>query len=278
MTGRVHQNAVRNATSDRPAASRHPLVFAASLLMLGFLAFPVPIEQKAHAVMHGLCAQRPSHSIVIGGSYLPFDARMTGIYSGFLATMVILVAIGAHRSPGLPSIPASVVLLSLVGLMAWDGFNSLFVDLQLPHTHAPRNELRLITGVGTGVALGTIMVMLVAMSIWRRPDTSRRVMQTWWQPLAIFVPVLAITYLLTRGPAVVYPMFTVLLVVAGIVAFSALATVAIALLTGRDNTFGSFGELEPFAVRGLIAGLILVGLLAGGRFALESLLQLPPLV
>src|SRR5262245_31628876 len=63
-----------------------PLV--AGLVVLLFLAAPWSLEHKAHAALHGLCAQRPSHSFTFGSSTLPFDARMTGIYGGFLGASV----------------------------------------------------------------------------------------------------------------------------------------------------------------------------------------------
>ena len=46
--------------------------------------------------LHGLCAQRPSHSLQIGGTTLPMDARMTGIYLGAAATAVVWL-IAARR-------------------------------------------------------------------------------------------------------------------------------------------------------------------------------------
>ena len=51
-----------------------------------FVSVPM-LEHKAHAFLHGICAQRPSHSLQVGDELLPFDARMTGIYTGFLSDL-----------------------------------------------------------------------------------------------------------------------------------------------------------------------------------------------
>ena len=71
------------------------------LITLVFLALPWSIEHKAHLALHGLCAQRPSHTYTFNGRLLPFDARMTGIYSGFLVTTSVLFA--ERRAPVVPS-------------------------------------------------------------------------------------------------------------------------------------------------------------------------------
>ena len=52
-----------------------PLLLAGGF-MLAFLAAPWSLEHKAHAALHGLCAQTPSHTFLMGGRPLPFDARL----------------------------------------------------------------------------------------------------------------------------------------------------------------------------------------------------------
>ena len=64
----------------------------------GFLLAPWSIEVKSIAILHGLCAQRPSHSFWFGSDRLPFDSRMTGIYGGFLVTQLYLLARGRFRA------------------------------------------------------------------------------------------------------------------------------------------------------------------------------------
>ena len=71
------QSAIRNP--------QFPVFFFWGLLVvsvLGLFVLPWPIATKLHGVVHGLCAQRASHSVALGGTNLPFDARMAGIYGG----------------------------------------------------------------------------------------------------------------------------------------------------------------------------------------------------
>src|SRR4051812_13030157 len=66
--------------------------------LVALVMAPWPLAAKFHAVVHGLCAQRPSHSFALGGTNLPFDARMTGIYGGTLTTILFLLARGRWRA------------------------------------------------------------------------------------------------------------------------------------------------------------------------------------
>ena len=100
------------------------------VLVLGllFLLAPWPFVTKVHAFLHGLCAQRLSHSYLLGGTALPFDARMTGIYGGFLVTFCYLLAMGRARAWGEFRRPVLVLLGLFVVMMGIDGSNSTLRD------------------------------------------------------------------------------------------------------------------------------------------------------
>jgi uncharacterized membrane protein len=247
------------------------------LLLMGFIAAPFPLEQKAHALMHGICAQRPSHSFTMGGSALPFDARMTGIYLGFFVAFVLLILTGRHRRAGFLSVGSLVVLLVLVGSMAVDGFNSLFTDLRLPTLYEPSNNLRLLTGLGAGVGLAIMLAMLVGMSIWRKPDTRLRVTDRWWQPFALYAAGMPLALLVLHGERAIYVPATLLLVISATVAFSSLALVSMVMIAGRENSFGNAYELQPFLVLSMIGGVVTIASLALLRFGFEAVTNAPPL-
>lgn len=50
--------------------------------------------------------------------------------------------------------------------MGFDGLNSAAFDLGLPHLYAPSNPLRLVTGLLTGVAMGSFILPLVNTMLW----------------------------------------------------------------------------------------------------------------
>src|SRR5215213_6245247 len=91
-------------------------------LLLLFFAAPWAWQHKAHVALHGLCAQTPSHTLLLGGRPLPFDSRMTGIYGGFAIGFACLALMGRHRSARLPSFSLMALLAAFVGVMAVDGF------------------------------------------------------------------------------------------------------------------------------------------------------------
>lgn len=264
--------------SSEPFYRRYLLIIVALLLGLGFLAAPWPFEHKAHAFMHGLCAQTPSHSFYFAGRALPFDGRMTGIYGGLLATVVILLLLGRHRAAALPSVGAGVLLLLFFGSMAVDGFNSLLFDLGRWHPYAPSNELRLITGWMAGVGIGVVMIMLVGMTLWHRPRTKESVAPHWWWPLAMLLPIIPVRALIATGALVVYYPLSILLMVSAIIAFTSLVLVTLLMLRNRENQFERFAQLRGMTTVSLLVAILLILAIGGGRFWLESVMHIPELV
>lgn len=266
-----------NPQREVPPYRRYPAPLSGFLLMMGFLAAPFPLEHKAHALMHGICAQRPSHSFLLGANTLPMDGRMTGIYLGFIVAFGLLVVTGRHRHAGFLS-PGSLLVVSLlVGAMAVDGFNSLFTDLRLPTLYDTDNRLRLLTGMGAGVGLAVMLAMLLGMSLWRAPDTRKRVTDRWWQPVGLYAAGVPLALLLMTESSLLFVPATIVLVLSATLAFSALALVSIVMIRGRENTFDSTFELQPQLVLGMAGGVFAIGSLALLRFGFEALTNAPAL-
>jgi len=268
----------RHSAAGQTPFQRYLAPIAALIAIGVFLAIPLPLSQKAHAFLHGICAQRPSHTLALGDGLLPFDARMTGIYAGFLSALVVLIATGRHRHAGLPSVGAGLILLALVGTMAVDGFNSLFTDVGLATPYVPDNRLRVLTGAAAGVGLATMLTMLMGMTLWRRPRLSRRVVSRWWEPLGLYVAALPLMLILATGWQRLLAPLTLLLMTSAVLAFSGLAMVTVLLLTGRENRFDRANEAQGYAVIGGLLGVAVIGLLAAARFAFEAWTNAPPLI
>lgn len=174
------QVAERNAERqvNRGEAWRYAFFGLLGALLLGLVAWPgVPLDQKVQAIGYGICAQL--HTVQMGGLTLPICARNTGIYGSFLVTTLYLLALGRKRAAKLPPLPISVTLLVFVVVMAIDGFNSLFVDLFLPHLYTPRNELRTLTGMAMGVSLAVLLFLMFNLSLRGDADTDQRIIGTW---------------------------------------------------------------------------------------------------
>jgi uncharacterized membrane protein len=242
--------------------------------VLAFLFWPGGYADKTRLLLHGLCAQTPSHTFTFGGLMLPFDARMTGIYAGAIFTLITMVARRRFFSAGLPPLRVMVVLGGFVAIMAADGFNSLFTDIGLWHPWESRNELRLLTGYGTGVTLAVVLVWLVSSTLWRLSGSapvvrSVREVGIFWVP---FVPYAAAVL---SGTAWLYVPLSMLLVIAAWCVLT-LLTLSMVLLAMRwDDRVIRRSQLHvPGAIAG-IAGLAVMLVLAFGRVWLERATGIP---
>ncbi|MGO8950808.1 MAG: DUF2085 domain-containing protein [Ktedonobacterales bacterium] len=244
--------AVASALVERPGFVPPVWLIAAlaaayivALALLAFLPGATLIE-RLRALDGGICAQLPSHSFWPGGQQLPLCSRNTGIYSGFTATLVVLWLTGRLRSSGFPGRWVMVALGLAVLLMSVDGFNSLFLDLGLPHLYQPHNLLRLATGLGTGVAMCAVLVPVANTLIWREDDeisTFRSIGE-----LSVMLPVLLLIFLAVGST--VYPQFGFLLYPIAI--FSsfglviALTLVNVVFVLGLSNRVGRFASWRQF--------------------------------
>ena len=244
--------------------------------MLGFIAAPWPLSEKAHAVLHGLCAQTPSHTLRLGGQMLPFDARMTGIYAGVAVTMIAIGLRTRFRFAGIPGWSLLAVLAAFVLVMAVDGFNSLFLDLGSWHAYTPQNWLRLLTGLGTGIALGATLSYLIASTFWS--DTSFRTPAASWRDLIVtFIACAGVAALFLSGWGFLYVITTFMLVATAVFVVCAIVLLMLILLRESNNRWRTVGDMQLEGAVGILLGLLVVAMLAGGRFALEYWLGIPAL-
>ncbi len=254
---------------------RHLLEILLVVLTTIFLAAPWSFEAKARALLHGICGQTLSHTQVLDGMALPLDNRCVGIYGGLLVTVMLLIASGRHRSAAMPSLGASILLVLFLTALTVDGLNSLMTDLGKWHPYTPSNDLRLITGWLTGVAIGSVLVMVTGMTLWRTPKIKMRVLPNWRWPIGLALPCILALFLLRSDSQLVFYPFSLLLIASAITAFAALTVCAIVMLRNQDNRYDNFGQIAPLAAIGILVALGLLLALGGGRFWLEAALHLP---
>ncbi len=249
-----------------------PAVFVA-LCLLAFALFtlaPGTVEGKSLAVLHGLCAQEPTHSYYYGEARLPFDARMTGIYSGFALVGVYFALRGRWRHAAVPDVKTILLLAFLILPLAADGTNSFLKDIQLPYLYEPQNALRTWTGLMVGMSLATFVWMLLGQTAFRPSDASRRPL--WRGPLEL-LGVLVLCSLLAAlvgyaGLPVRLPL-TYLLMASAVAVVAGLLLPFILLVTRSEQRATSALELAQPATFAVVIALAFIGLLAGSRFFLE---------
>jgi len=243
----------------------------AAVLAVGSVAFfgsPGDYAETSHAILHGLCAQTPSHTIMFGGEMLPFDARMTGIYGGFLITLGSIAASGKLFRYGNPPIRVTAVLALLVGLMAVDGFNSLLTDLVLWHPYESGSGLRVATGYGTGVALAVALSWLLASSAWNLGSPNVAIGRL-RDLLAPGIGLVAYGVLLFASPGALHFPVSMLLVLSAWITVTMLMLVIVLLALKLDSQVRQVRHLHvPVAISALLAVSVMIGL-AGVRFWAE---------
>jgi hypothetical protein len=265
----------------RSSRSGAPWFLALGLIVLVslfcFLLAPGTMAAKAHLALHGLCAQRPSHSLAMGSSLLPLDARMSGMYIGAATAVAWLLVAGRLRSAQAPPLSALALLTLFVLVLAGDGVNALLTDLGLPHPYEPSNVLRLATGTLGGLSLGTGLGWLFGASVWAQGDRARAVIA---RPLEIVVPgaiAASISGLALSGLPVLFAPFAVGLLLSAVAVIAMMGIVLLTLLGGPSRACASYSELAPLALAGLVSAVVVMSGLSLLRLAAERFLGLPQL-
>ncbi len=237
--------------------------------VFGLFVVPWPIATKLQGVVHGLCAQRPSHSFALGGTNLPFDARMAGIYGGVLTTLAFLVARGRWRAIRLPPWPILALIAGFVALMGLDGVNSTLQDFGLPFAYEPDNRLRLATGLLMGVALGLLLCYLTSATLWAYV-VDVPILRGWREMVAL-LGCLGVAYLLiASGWGWLYLPVALALVSGAVITVLLLSLTTLVLLYGRENRARRPADVAGLASVALLLGYAVMALIAVGRWYLES--------
>jgi len=236
-------------------------------VLVGFLAAPAPLPRKLLLAMGGVCGLRPAHSYFVGGVQLPLEARMTGIYGGFLLTFSVLLAFRSLRARRLGSQFVIGILTLFFASMALDGLNSTFTDFGLVHLYVSTNLTRLLTGLLSGIAIAPFLLWLfsVVATPWE-PGVSHAVVRSPWElaaPLAINAIFAA---LVLDGRAVFYYPIALISVVGivGVLAITALLVIlAISGLAGRVT---QARQLVPPGALALLAAFAVLAATATARW------------
>jgi uncharacterized membrane protein len=269
VNGSTQRPPLRELMTLPPGAWLFVGLIVASVVAL--VAAPWSADLKFRAVLHGLCAQRPSHSFALGGVNLPFDARMAGIYGGVLTTLGFLVARGRWRAVQLPGKGQLATLVLFVAIMGIDGVNSTLQDFGLPYAYEPQNWLRLATGLLTGVALGVMLLYLLNATLWAWVKPAPLV--TGWGEVGTLVALASgFGLLVASGWGWLYLPLATGLTIGAVSAVLTLALTLLVLIYGRENRARQATELAGFASVALLLGYAVMALIAVGRWYLETTL------
>lgn len=242
---------------------------SAYLLILAVLVFfpGPPLLDRLRWLDSGICAQLPTHSFYPGNERLPLCARNTGIYLGFIITLLTLCAAGQGRAQRLPPWPIVIFLLAAILAMAIDGFNSFLLDLGLPHLYQPHNLLRLATGLVTGLALAILALPPLNYLFWRGYNEKRSVSS--WSALLLLLPGLILCFfaVASQNALVLYPI--ALLSTTGLlIVISSVNLIVILALSKREQLYEYYSQLVPFFGLALLLGIGEMLILAQLKYSL----------
>jgi uncharacterized membrane protein len=211
------------------------------------------------ALLYGVSAQRPSHSLFIAGEQLPLEARMGGIFLGFAGGVLFLLFLGRLRATGLPLAWPRLGCTALILLTGLDGLNAVLADVSRPHLYEPNTVMRLSTGLGAGYGLALLALPAVAASLWPAASEEPNVMDLVEWAFGLAAVALVGGLLLTGAAPLLWPA-ALAMAASVVVGFGAANVTLLRLLPGRPST-APVGRL--IAAGGL--AMLEIGLLASLR-------------
>jgi hypothetical protein len=154
--------------------------------------------------------------------------------------------------------------------MAVDGFNSLFVDMFLPHLYTPQNEIRTLTGIGMGTAIAVLMFLILNISLRRDYDNQQRIINNWLElGGALLINGLVLLAIYGNVGIMYWPIAIIAwLGITGVLYCVNLLLTA--LFMRYEGTVTRVGQLARPATFGLMFTLIELGALSAMRFWLEA--------
>ncbi len=220
------------------------------------------LEPVFRWVGYGLCHQLPERSLFAGNFQLPVCARDTGIYAGFVLSLLIIALVERGRPSEIPRPWLVVVGAAFLGAMAADGVSSY------AGWRSTTNDLRLLTGLLAGYALTLAMIPMLNGQVWR--TVSRTRLLEGWRAGAWLVSILPVFALLRWGlpeTGVVYP---VLLTLAIVVTFVAVNLVFVTIVPAFENRAARLRDAWLQIVIAVVLAALELGIASALRLWIEQ--------
>jgi len=254
-------------------------IVVGALLVMGFYTVTDPQRLSQSQLLEGadlagyaFCHRITARSFTIAGRQLPLCARCTGMYLGVFLTFFLLLLAGRGRWKEMPPLPILLVLLGFIGIMGIDGLNSYSHFFpNAPHLYEPQNWLRLLTGMGTGLAMGLFIFAALAQVLWRQGE--RRAVIGSWREFGglLLLASLAILLVLSNQPPMLYVLG--LMSAAGVVLIlTCLNSIILLVLLKRDAQANHWRQSAGPLFIGLVLAIGQIALIATARYALTGTL------
>lgn len=252
-------------------------VVLVSLFLMGFYTVTDPARLAHSPILEGadyagyaLCHRITGRSFTIAGRQFPLCARCTGMYLGIALSFLVVALAGRLRRADLPPLRVLLLLGLFVGLMGIDGLNSYSHFFpEAPHLYQPRNWLRLVTGTGTGLAMGLVLLPVLAQTLWHAPQWQAPVTSLREFGGLLLLATALIVLLLRNHPALSY-VLAIVSAAGVILILSALNALLLLLILRRDGRARRWSEVARPLLVGLVFALLQLGTISAVRFALTG--------
>jgi len=247
-----------------------------------FLAFaawftiaPPGLLGKADAIGYAICHRIDERSFQIGDRQLPLCARCTGEFNA-AAISLIFFAFASGKRSGMPGWELGAPLILFFLAFGIDGSNSYLYLLKqtsgaltnIPNLYIPNNTLRLITGSGMGIALGSILFPAFNQSVWKIPNPERALD---WRKLGALIGIIAVidVLILTDNHTILYAISW--MSVLGVLALLILVfSMAWLLVMRQENAFSNLREMWMPFLAGTTLAFLMIAVIDLLRFKLTG--------
>lgn len=239
------------------------LVNAAGLQNSSILA---AADYAGYTVCHRLTA----HSFVFAGRQMPLCARCSGMYLGIALVFVVLLLAGRWRWSEMPPLSILLAFGLMLGVMGIDGLNSYSHFFPNgPHLYEPKNWLRLVTGMGTGLAMGSVAFPALAQTLWKRQER-RSSIGNWRELIGLLgLALVVILLVLSNQTALLYVLSLVSAL--GVVAIlTTINTVVMLLILRREGRAERMSQVIGPLLAGLCLALLQIAVVSYARYALTG--------
>ncbi len=266
-------------TWTRPFSQRGLLLLIAilALALIGFYTVTDASRVENNTVLgaadyvgYAVCHRITERSFTIAGRQLPLCARCTGMYLGVTLTFAVLALAGRRRWINLPPPRVLAVLIGFILIMGVDGINSYSHFFpNAPHLYEPQNWLRLLTGMGAGLAMGVIIFPALAQTLWR--DQTVRPSVGSYRELAGLVTLALITValVLTEQPVLLY-VLGLASALGVLIILTAIGSILLLIITKRDARAVQWRQVVLPLLVGLIFAVVQIGIVSFARYSVTG--------
>lgn len=260
----------------RPKRTLLLLISFFLLALLGLYSVSDPAQLPHNHALFGadfiaasVCHRIPSHTFFINGRPLPLCARCSGIYLGIVIVFLFALVFRRERHGAFPKRTALAGWLSLIGIMAFDGTNSLLHSISAIQLYEPNNSLRLITGMGAGLAIGVLAVVLFAQASWRHTIPQPPV-GNWRDAACLLAAAFVVIFLILSNQTLILYVLGITSAVGVVAILATLYLVIVQLLLRRDGRASRWRALVPLGVCAVAITLVQIVALSTIRLNLTG--------